>query len=231
MHVVGIDSCPGGWITITYDSGDRMLAPAFHSSFDDLVATHTNAMRIAIDIPIGLGEGYPRRCDIEARRVLGQRRSSVFPAPDPRLLDCTNYADANSRSRVLLEKGMSAQAYGICAKVKQVNSRMTPELQKLVVEAHPEVSFWAMNDDEPMTFSKKRSAGFAERRELLQRTMKVEIPDRRQIRVWARPAHPDDVLDALAVAWTASRAAEGRAQRFPNEPEFDARGLRMEIVY
>ena len=39
----------------------------------------------------------------------------------------------------------------------------------------------------------------------------------------------DDLLDACACAWSASRIAEGRAFAFPQNPPRDARGLRMEI--
>jgi hypothetical protein len=38
-----------------------------------------------------------------------------------------------------------------------------------------------------------------------------------------------DVVDALAAAWTARRIADGEAQRIPELPEKDARGLRMEM--
>ena len=39
----------------------------------------------------------------------------------------------------------------------------------------------------------------------------------------------DDLLDAVAAAWSAQRVAEGSAQRLPDTPPTDARGLRMEI--
>ena len=41
----------------------------------------------------------------------------------------------------------------------------------------------------------------------------------------------DDLYDACAAAWTAGRIAYKTAQHLPDKPEFDARGLRMEIVY
>ncbi len=47
----------------------------------------------------------------------------------------------------------------------------------------------------------------------------------------ARPAAPDDLLDAVAAAWTARRVVEGIAERLPAEPAMDRRGLRMEIVF
>lgn len=42
---------------------------------------------------------------------------------------------------------------------------------------------------------------------------------------------PDDLLDALAVLWSAQRLAQGRAQWLPEEPPADATGLPMVIAY
>ncbi len=47
----------------------------------------------------------------------------------------------------------------------------------------------------------------------------------------SRVAAPDDLLDACAAAWTAGRVAKGAAERLPETPPTDARGLRMEIVF
>jgi predicted RNase H-like nuclease len=69
---------------------------AIYASFAQLLASHLGAM-VAIDIPIGLTEtGEARTCDIEARRLVGLRRSSIFPAPDRRILQMavTNYVEA-----------------------------------------------------------------------------------------------------------------------------------------
>jgi predicted RNase H-like nuclease len=52
----------------------------------ELLLAHPDAA-IAIDIPIGLTEtGEPRLCDVQARRFIDPRKSSIFPAPDRRLL-------------------------------------------------------------------------------------------------------------------------------------------------
>jgi predicted RNase H-like nuclease len=41
----------------------------------------------------------------------------------------------------------------------------------------------------------------------------------------------DDLLDACVLAWTAYRIATAQAQRVPDHPQEDSRGLRMEIWY
>ncbi|HVX30789.1 MAG TPA: DUF429 domain-containing protein [Nitrolancea sp.] len=231
MQVVGVDGCPGGWIAIAYDSEGSSITARVHPTFRDLLAAYPEAVSIGIDIPIGLVEGEPRRCDIEARQVLGPRRSSVFPAPDRRVLHSSTYRDALERSRALTGKGISRQAFGIYPKVAEVDREMTPELQQRVFEVHPEVSFWALAG-KPMAFRKSLVEGFTERRTHLQAAFAgLTIPGREEARRLARPASADDVLDAIVVAWTARRHATGRSCRLPSEAMIASRGLRMEIVY
>ena len=116
MRVIGVDGCPGGWLAIAYDTETRTLLPRVHPSFTGIIAAYPDAATIANDIPIGLTEGEPRRCDVEARRLLGPRRSSVFPAPDPRILGASDYAAALTLARSLTGKGISRQGHGIYAK-------------------------------------------------------------------------------------------------------------------
>ncbi|MDQ3167374.1 MAG: DUF429 domain-containing protein [Chloroflexota bacterium] len=230
MIVVGVDGCPGGWVAMEYDSTARTLSPRVFTTFEGLLAAHRDVACIGVDIPIGLIAGEPRRCDVEARRVLGARRSSVFPAPDPRIVGVGTYVEALERSRALTGKGISKQSHAIYPKVAEVDRLMAPESQRRVVEVHPEVSFWALSG-RPMSHSKKVPAGFEERRGLLVSALETIIPDRDTARTLARPAAADDVLDAIVAAWTALRFATGIAGRLPTEPQLDARGLRAEIVY
>lgn len=231
MHVVGVDGCPGGWVAIAYDTAARTLTPRVHRSFPELLAAYPDATCIGVDIPIGLAEGEPRRCDVAARRVLGPRRSSVFPAPDPRVIDARTYEEALALSRSLTGAGISKQGFAIYPKVAEVNRAMTPALQSRVVEVHPEVGFWALAGERPMAHAKGTPEGYEERRALLVDELGVTIWTRDEARRVARPASPDDVLDAVVAAWTARRRADGRAGRLPPDPSVDAQGFRMEIVY
>jgi predicted RNase H-like nuclease len=231
MRVVGVDGCPGGWIAVSYDGVPGVLNSSTHWSFTELLHAHADAERIGIDIPIGLAEGVPRQCDVDARKVLFSRRSSVFPAPDFRIVHTPRYADALAQSYKLCGKGISRQAFGIFPKVAEVNDFLTPDEQVRVVEVHPEVSFWALAGGNPMRHSKKTMEGFEERRALLVNALQMEIPDRPAVRTMAKPGGADDLLDATVVAWTTWRVAAGTEGRFPSEPPVDRRGLRMEIVY
>lgn len=230
MRVVGVDGCPGGWVAIGWDTEAGTLTPLVYPSIVALLAAHKDAEAIGIDIPIGLAEGVARTADVEARRMLGPRRSSVFPAPDPRLLDATSFAEAAALSRSLTGKGITIQAFGIFGKVAEVNAALTPEMQDRVFEVHPEVSFTALAGH-PMEYAKKAPEGYEERRTLLAGTLGVPIWPRVEARAVARPAGADDVLDAIVAAWSAHRLATDQARRLPSVPETDGRGLRMEIVH
>ncbi len=233
MQVVGVDGCPGGWIAVVWDTDSNTWEPHFHGRFSELVNHHKDAACIGIDIPIGLrDDGRARGCDVAARALLGwPRGASVFPAPQRRLLNCGSYSEALAASQAAFGKGISRQAFGIFAKVREVNQNMTPDLQRQIVEVHPEVSFWAMNNGRPMEMSKKKSAGFDARRDLLRMCMPLDVPEtRRDARLLAPDAGADDLLDALAAAWTAWRHASREAMRMFAEPGVDDDGLRMEIV-
>ena len=104
---------------------------------------------------------------------------------------------------------------------------MTPDLQKTVVEVHPEVSFWALSDKQSMKHKKISKAGKQERFQSLSR---VFVDDLASVSI-PKGAALDDLLDACAAAWTAGRVAYGTAKRLPPDPPRDSRGLRMEIVY
>lgn len=232
-YVVGVDGCPGGWLTIRYDPAQASIAARVLSSFPEILACYSEASCIAIDIPIGLTEdGQPRICDLEARRVLGARRNSVFPAPDRRLLTSGSYTEAAARSRALCGKGISQQAFAILPRIAEVDRLITPDLQNRVVEVHPELCFWALAGRRPMAHRKATPEGFEERRKLLSAALeKVPIPCLDEARSYARPAGPDDVLDAIVAAWTAFRFAQGQSGRLPVNPPRDSKGLRMEMVY
>jgi predicted RNase H-like nuclease len=109
--------------------------------------------------------------------------------------------------------------------------RSAPKRPDWVREVHPEVCFWAWRGGEPMPVAKKRAAGRAARRELVDAHFgagaSAEV--RRQHR--RADVAADDVLDAFAALWTAERIVRGEAATLPAHPPLDAHGLPMEIVY
>lgn len=196
------------------------------ADLDGVVARleHGDIAAAGVDIPIGLPETGARRCDVEARAMLGPRRNSVFPAPVRGLLGAVAYEDAVAGCRALTGKGLSRQAFGILSKVGEVDRVMTPERQRLLVEVHPEVSF-ALLSGGPTAHYKKTPAGGLERLEALRDT----FPDvGHHVEARIRGAGTDDVLDAFAVAWSARRWLWRSHVRLGGER--DKHDLRMEII-
>jgi predicted RNase H-like nuclease len=184
---------------------------------------------IAVDMPIGLSSGDPRQADVLARRLIGPRSSSVFPSPVRAVLSAGSHAEASLISSMTHRDGkkISRQTFFLLPKIREVDDEMSPSLQARVVESHPEVCFWALNKEVPLAWSKRTPEGLADRRRLLGGVYADSIAEVTPPRgsAW------DDLHDACVLAWTASRLATGKAQRLPSEPEYDGRGLRMEIVY
>jgi predicted RNase H-like nuclease len=180
---------------------------------------------VSIDMPIGLSADGLRQADAEARRFIGPRRSSVFPPPPRDLLEAPHdYTGLNALAKSI-RAGLSRQTFNIIPKMRELDAAITPALQRRLRESHPEVSFCALQG-ECLRFNKRRREGRANRRELLASVYGPSVQD------WKPPgAAMDDLYDAAVLAWTASRVARGEARSLPVVPEYDARGLRMEIVY
>ena len=231
MKVAGVDGCPDGWVAMCWDLERGTITPEIHASLTGLIDRYADAGAIGIDMPIGLSETGTRRCDVEARRLLGRgRASSVFPPPVPGILHALTYEDAKTMSRARIGKAVSQQCFGIFGKLAEARETVAPAIQDRVFEVHPEVSFFALTGA-PMVHRKGGKEGYSERKVLLERATGLAVPDRDEAFDLARPAKPDDVLDAIVAAWTAKRMVEGTATRLPKEVELDSTGLRMEIVY
>ena len=91
---------------------------------------------VAVDIPIGLNEGYEaggRFCDRQARKCLRGRASSVFPAPVRPVLAASSREEACTLSRASAPHGkaISKQTFAILPKIREVDEllRRRPELR------------------------------------------------------------------------------------------------------
>ena len=227
--VLGVDGCPFGWVGIEVEIGTRRTSIRYFKDFASLLSQSSSVNRIGIDIPIGLLEKGARACDQAARRLLGRpRASSVFPAPARPVLSARIYSEACRLSLQAYGKKMSKQSWNILKKVREVDSVITSKHRDRIFEVHPEISFWALNWQQPMIHKKSSSAGKAERLQLL----RLHYPDIDGLLapLDRKKAAPHDLLDAAAAAWTAERISTGSA-RSVSTPELDSRGLRAEITY
>lgn len=229
----GVDACRAGWFFVGIDR-EMMFHFDALDNFNDIARLFARAELVLVDIPIGLRSEGPeeRRCDLEARRLLGPRRSSVFPAPSRPALDEASHERASTANRETTGRGLSAQSWGIVAKIREVDEFMRRENPgPLVREMHPEVAFWALNGRQPMKHAKKSGLGFTERLYVLARHFRhaplcLELA-RDEFR--QKDVADDDILDAMVGAVTALQHP-GLAT-VPAEPEKDEYGIPMEMVY
>jgi predicted RNase H-like nuclease len=238
FQVAGVDGCKAGWVVAIVEAtkdGQYLLEPKrlfVEKDFTVVLSATEDCDLVCVDIPIGLSNGpYERDCDLDARKRLGEpRRRSVFRVPIRQCLSAEDYTEANKISLEHSGKKLSRQSFLIMDKIRQVDTLITPALQQRVREIHPEILFWALNNKKPIRHNKRKFAGRNERMKLLTRIfLNVEeiVAEARE----PQKVAPDDVLDALAAAWTASQIILRKTQTLPEKPQFDSKDLRMEIVY
>ncbi|MGA7669756.1 MAG: DUF429 domain-containing protein [Nitrolancea sp.] len=236
MTLHGIDGCSGGWVVASSDETLKQISYEIieTDAIGNLIAESApRGDLVIIDIPIGLADSEPRNCDLAARRYLGAPRgSSVFPAPCRATLRATDYASACALNFAACGRKISQQSFHILHKIRVVDRAMTPDKQCVVRESHPEVVFARLNGDgRGLLTNKKRVAGRAERRVLLEHKLGCIDVDCIRDGFGRRRLPTDDLLDALACLIAAHHVRDGNELVLPQTgKQFDARGLRMEIV-
>lgn len=233
----GVDGFAGRWIVAVVDGTDVRLQVA--ATAREVVTLTQRCEAVAVDVPMGLADNGVRSCEGEARARLGSARSSIFSTPPRAVLDHVgDWHGALAAARSAANgKGLSKQSFHILPGIKAFDELRVDE--STVVEAHPELSFRALVAA-PATegpcpaldaagpavelVSKKTARGQGQRLSALGGWVDIrqalsDVPD--------GPAM-DDVLDALACAWTAHRWAEGRTTTLGGER--DGLGKPMRIV-
>lgn len=222
-YVLGVDAYKSGWVALALRNGS-VEGCELYGHISELIRDHPGARIIGVDIPIGLPGRHPRQADVEARRFVGPRRSSVFSTPPRAVLEAPTYKEALAVAQALGGPGISQQSFALAPKILEVDAAASSDDR--IVEVHPEVSFRAMAG-QPIDFPKRSWNGLLLRHRLLGANG-VLLPDDLSEGGLA-PA--DDVLDAAAAAWTANRVAEGEAKTLPDPPEERSGGHTIVIWY
>ncbi len=210
-----------GWVGVLVDAGG--YRDARPGTLAEIVRWAEPVAAIGVDIPIGtVPGGRARRADVEARRFVGPRGSSVFAAPPLDALRAAGYAEANALLGGLGVARLSRQAWALVPRI--VEAAEAADADPRLHEVHPEVSFCELAG-EPLAWSKKSWNGLLLRRRLLA-DVGIVLPD-------AIPAVggvvADDVVDAAVVAWTARRIVTGEARTLPEDPETGDGGRAVAI--
>lgn len=219
-----MDGVPHGWVVarVRLDAGVPVAVgwSVLAGAAEALAAT-AGCAAVGVDIPLGLPAGTdPRACEVRARERLGRDRSSLFLTPPRPVLEAPTYPEACAVARRLTGRAISLQTFHIGAKVREWEALDRPAH---VVEVHPELSLRALAPD--VTFARKKTArGAGQRIASLARWVDPAVA----LGDLPGGARLDDVLDALAAAWSAARLARGDADELGEED--DDRGRPMRIV-
>jgi len=233
MAYIGVDACKKGWFAVELGSRDNWKIGIFNS-LDDLRNLWNPFSTILIDIPIGLPNSGRRTCDIEARKKLGKRGSSVFAAPCREALEAGTYRQACRINKRVNGVKLSIQTWNICSKIREIDTwlRNNPTVQPKVRESHPELCFWALAGRYAMAHSKKTAAGFEERYGILESNCPQTGPIVHQAlnQFRRKDLARDDILDAIVLAVSARCPAKS-IKTLPVDPPRDKKGLPMQLVY
>lgn len=206
--VLGVDGARGGWVGVRWDGGTAR--PTYAATLADLCIANDPVDVVSVDMPIVLATDGRRACDDEVRPLLGPRRSSLFAPPSVEALVFDDYATANAWSKDNDGRGISKQAWMLVPKIREVRD-LVAQTGRRLYETFPELSFRAMNGDQPMSHAKRTWTGMATRLALLERHGLRIDPDAGPAGVVAA----DDMIDAAALAWSAMRIATGTAEHAP----------------
>jgi predicted RNase H-like nuclease len=222
--IAGVTPCRGGWLVASAKVQGTIFAPEDPrkvANFIDIVDERPSYSIIALNAPVGYlnaAKTGGRSCDRQARVLLGRRGAAVKSAPVR--LDST-------RDIELLPEFIDAISQTLLRRYREVANEMAPYRQRTIYETNPELSFYQLNEEVPMRWSKHAEKGIEERKYLLDervagvsRILEAEIPE----------VDLSHLLDAAAILWSARRVHSHAALRIPADPEWDEHGLRMELV-
>ena len=209
QSVAGIDRWRGGWIVAeSVTAGADNVALWTCAQIDDAIERLRESAVVAIDMPIALAASGRRDAEAEVRAVLGASARSVFTSPTRAAAEVDTQAEATIVNRANGGPGISAQAFGLFASIRELRAALSGSEGNHWWETHPETAFALMNDGEPLA-SKRTGLGVAQRLDCL-RPLFSGLDDQL---LDAPPKVPiDDILDALAALWSAQRIASGQAE-------------------
>jgi predicted RNase H-like nuclease len=222
--VAGVTPCASGWLVGSAKLHGTTFAPEeprIITTFGEVLDQRQTFAVIALNAPVGYADESDesgRACDREARLLLGRRGSAIHTAP---------FREALEEGAVVSDDRLDAVTMTLLPRYREVAAEMAPYRQRTVFEVHSELSFYQLNGDTPLRFSKQSEKGWEERKVLLEK----RIPGVDRILESEIENVPySHLLDVAAFVWTARRIFARIGMRVPADPEWDEEGLRMEIV-
>jgi len=226
----GVVPCPGGWLVLPA----RLAAvtviveePMVLNTLVEVLDFKPRFEAAAIFAPVGFEDepiGPYRPCDAEARQMVGwPRLAAIKPIPSRAALRAKTREDAKE-----LEPWLTNDDFRRWKWIREAEQEFQPFHQRNWFAAHPDLSFYVLNGDKPITSSPYQTDGVYERLNLI----KSKLPGVEDAVTATPPAGAGQfhLLQAAGLLWTARRAAGRAVNRLPADPNWDNAGLRMELV-
>ena len=222
--VAGVTPWGKRWIVASAKMHAATFAPEqpkIYPAFIEVLDERPSFSVIVVNAPIGYIESSNtdvRTCDREGRAILARRGAGLHNAPTRAMMqDGAQLSDGR----------LDAVTAVLLPRYREVAAEMSPYRQRVVYEGQPELSFYQLNGEMPLRYSKKIEDGREERKTLLEK----RIPGIDKIIDAEMKGVPKKHLyDVSALLWTARRVFGHAAVRLPSEAEWDSEGLRMELV-
>lgn len=226
----GVTPCPGGWLILPARlAGVTVIVeePMVVKTLIEVLEFKPKFEAAAIYAPVGFEDepaGPYRPCDGEAREMVGwPRLVAIKPIPSRAALF------APTREAALeLEPWLTKDDLRRFRWIREAVTEFQPFHQRNWFAAHPDLSFFVLNGDQPLTSSPHLREGVLERMNLI----KGKLPGVEEVVTATPPAGAGQLhlLQAAGLLWTARRAAGRAVNRLPMDPNWDSTGLRMELV-
>ncbi len=220
--VAGTLPCAGGWLLVSAKLKGATFAPDFprvHDVLYDVVHRRPPFAICAMNAPIGAPDEAlvgKRSCDVEASGLLGVDLTVA------RWREAAPYLAGHESD----ESAASEEATLWRTRVNEVVETMAPYLQRTTCEVVPELCFYQLNGEHPLAHPSDTPEGYDERRALL-----VRVPGITRILDANEPGVTRlQLLEASAMLWSARRITARAGVRLPKSPEWDDRGMRIEIL-
>lgn len=220
--VAGVIPCRAGWLVASCKIGGVTISieePNQFTSFVEIIDYKPTFSVIGLHAPIGYPDDATpggRTCDREARALLGPLRgASIRSAPSRAAL------------RGETEIGLDAVTRMLLTHYREIADEVPPYRQRTVYEVEPELTFYELNGEKPLKYSKHTELGRMERRALLE--SRIDGIDRILTAELFR-VKLSHLIDVAACMWSARRIFGKVGDRIPADPEWDSEGVRMEIV-
>jgi len=227
MKFSGIDGCKSGWIVCEINKTEFQFY--LLQKIDEILPKINEYKAILIDIPLGFADKEYRKCDILARKMLKNRRGSIFLLPCEEALKANEYNVACRINEKIMGKKFSKQVWNIRKKILEVNDFVRKYwLQGKIRESHPEICLMALNNNLPCKYSKRKKEGIEERIKILSKYLSL---DKAKIfyEYNKRLLNFDDLLDAIALAINARNYKNFK--KIPPDSDIDKYGIEREIVF